>query len=512
MTDPRHDKSRIESVKGGLLKDAYRWVLDHDDFKAWLHGEHCQLLWIKGNPGKGKTMLLCGIINALTEAVDDTSTIAYFFCQTTDARLNNTTAVIRGLIFMLVDQRPALVAHIRREYDRFGKQVFQDVNAGQALSKILMNMLQDPLSKTTYLIIDALDECETDLSQLLKLIAQHTSMPHVKWLVSSRNRVEIERGLRFEQSQTNLGLELSENAEKVSLAVEAYIDHKISELSVLMEDETIRGQVREQVRRKANDTFLWVALVFQELESAQEWDILDVLNEIPGDLVALYDRMLLQTQRLQRNDSEYCQLVLSTAISAYRPLKIVELGALSGLPSRVAEKPEFITKLVKLCGSFLIIRGEEIHIVHQSAKDYLTEHAAATIFPSGPTAIHHDILSRSLDVIFKTLKRDIYDLADPGISIEHVKPLDPDPLAGAHYSCIYWIEHLKNAQLSGRECNSLQDGSQTQMFFQKKFLHWLEALSLLRCMSEGGFAIWELSTLMVSIEGNLPGYNALISI
>ena len=64
ITDPSDDKSRIERDKGGLLTDAYVWVLQNKDFKKWLEPrqESC-LLWIKGDPGKGKTMLLCGIIN-----------------------------------------------------------------------------------------------------------------------------------------------------------------------------------------------------------------------------------------------------------------------------------------------------------------------------------------------------------------------------------------------------------------------------------------------------------------
>ena len=33
LTDPRDDKTRIEQTKGGLLKDSYKWVLDHDDFQ-----------------------------------------------------------------------------------------------------------------------------------------------------------------------------------------------------------------------------------------------------------------------------------------------------------------------------------------------------------------------------------------------------------------------------------------------------------------------------------------------
>jgi hypothetical protein len=56
-------KKRIEETKGGLLEDSYHWILKHSDFQQWRNGQQSQLLWIKGDPGKGKTMLLCGIVN-----------------------------------------------------------------------------------------------------------------------------------------------------------------------------------------------------------------------------------------------------------------------------------------------------------------------------------------------------------------------------------------------------------------------------------------------------------------
>ncbi|UKZ79399.1 hypothetical protein TrVFT333_007152 [Trichoderma virens FT-333] len=48
QTDPRDDKSRIQNTKGDLLKDAYRWILDHDGFKQWRDDPQYKLLWIKG--------------------------------------------------------------------------------------------------------------------------------------------------------------------------------------------------------------------------------------------------------------------------------------------------------------------------------------------------------------------------------------------------------------------------------------------------------------------------------
>ena len=141
VTDPRDDKRRIEDTKGGLLADSYHWILDNSDFQRWRGGQQRQMLWIKGDPGKGKTMLLCGIINELKMSMPKSHLLSYFFCQATDSRINNAVAVLRGLLFMLVNQQPSLVSHVRKQHDHAGEDLFKDANAWVALSEIFINVL-----------------------------------------------------------------------------------------------------------------------------------------------------------------------------------------------------------------------------------------------------------------------------------------------------------------------------------------------------------------------------------
>jgi hypothetical protein len=155
-TDPRDDKKRIEDTKGGLLADSYCWVLDNTTFQQWKQDPHSRLLWVKGDPGKGKTMLLCGIIDELHRSMPNTALLSYFFCQATDSRINSATAVLRGLLYMLVVQQPSLVSHVRKKYDHAGKSLFEDANAWVALTEIFVDVLRDPSLRTAYLIVDAL--------------------------------------------------------------------------------------------------------------------------------------------------------------------------------------------------------------------------------------------------------------------------------------------------------------------------------------------------------------------
>ncbi|KAF2187665.1 WD40 repeat-like protein [Zopfia rhizophila CBS 207.26] len=499
LTDPRDDKKRIEETKGGLLEDSYHWILENSDFHRWRDDRQSRLLWIKGDPGKGKTMLLCGIVNELKKSTTKTELLSYFFCQATDSRINNATAVLRGLLYLLVDQQPSLVSHMRKKHDHAGKTLFEDANAWVALSEIFTNILKDPSLNSTYLIVDALDECVTELPKLLDFIVQKSPVSsHVKWLVSSRNDAYIEQRLRLDDSGTALSLELKENATQVSRAVDAYIDHCLSELSEIQHDKLLQDLVREEMQRKANGTFLWVSLVIRDLKEVMSWEVLQVLSEVPVELKDVYRRMMGRIKELRRQRSELCRQVLSIIVAAYRPLHLQELSVLSSLPTQVQNVNQSTIAIVQMCGSFLTIRNENVYIIHQSAKDFLSEEASPDIFPYGIKDVHHSIFSKSLQVMSRTLRRDMFSLRTLGYPIGRVKQPDPDPLAVSRYSCIYWVDHLCdwNPNSSADHRVDLQDGGAVDVFIREKYLYWLEALSLCKSMSEGVLAVAKLEALV----------------
>jgi hypothetical protein len=482
-TDPRDDKKRIEDTKGGLLKGSYRWVLDNDSFKKWHNDPQSQQLWIKGDPGKGKTMLLCGIIDELQKTTASTACVVYFFCQATDSRINSATAVLRGLLYLLISQQPALTAHVRKRYDEAGRSMFEDANAWIALTETFADVLQDPNLDTTYILVDALDECTTDLPKLLQFLAQQSSASsRVKWIVSSRNWPEIEAELGQAEQEIQLSLEL--NAESVSVAVSIFIRHKVSQLAQEKKyDKKIQDAVFEYLTTNANDTFLWVALVYQELRKTARWNALEKLKSFPPGLDALYERMVQQVS--VSDDARRCKQVLASVALVYRPVTLAELVSLTELLEDFAEAD--VREIVGLCRSFLTLRGETVYFVHQSAQDFLLEKASNDVFPDGINAVHQVIFLRSLAILSKTLQRDMYGLEAPGLSIDHIESPYLDPLAASRYQCIYWIDHLCDSR-SRSGANSAKDAqviAVVREFVEKKYLYWLEALSLCKSMAKG---------------------------
>ncbi|KAM7195031.1 Heterokaryon incompatibility protein (HET) domain containing protein [Rhypophila sp. PSN 637] len=493
--DPRDEKKRIELAKGGLLADAYRWVFDNPDFNRWRQLAESRLLWIKGDPGKGKTMLLCGIINELERPIAiNGGNLAYFFCQATDPRINNGTSVLRGLIYLLVQQQPRLLSRLPEN-----TYPSDDAMVWIVLSKTLGEMLEDPNLKVTYLVIDALDECIKDQQKLLRLIVQISSISaRVKLVVSSRNLVQIEEQLAIVAQQSRLSLEL--NAESVAAAVEVFIHYKVLCLSRLKQyDSIMENFIQEYLSSNANGTFLWVALVCQALADpkVRKWHTLTKLRTFPPGLDDLYARMMIQID--ESEDTDLCKEILAVTTIVRRPINLPELTTFVEMRGDVSDLEE----LIGLCGSFLMIREQTIYFVHQSAKEFLQGNAAhqasreafGWVFPLGMDNVNHIIFSRSLIAMSAVLRRDMYGLQALGFPINEIQTPSPDPLAAVRYSCVFWVDYLRDS-ISKKDMLQRNILDTIQIFLEKNYLYWLETLSLLRAMPEGVIAITQLNGLL----------------
>lgn len=478
--------NEILQEKGGLLDGSFSWILEHPDFRHWRGDNDKRVLWITGDPGKGKTMLLCGIIDSLTTTTESTP-LSFFFCRGTDSRISNATSVLRGIIYQLLKERPSLIPPIRKKYQTTNSDILKDLTAWVSLEEILTDILQDKSLANTQIIIDALDECRTDLQKLLNFLVQKfSSLPHIRWIVSSRHRYEIEERLKLSGQIVELSLE--SNSGYVSDAVKRYINHKVGQLTQMKGyNPATEAAVRDHLFRNAYDTYLWVSLVCQALELTSRLQATAKLTKFPPKLEDLYQTMMEQV--LKSDDAALCKSVLALLATAYGPISLRELGSLT---TELEDKLEDLSYLIELCGSFLVIRGSLVSFVHQSAKDFLLSPAASKqIFDSGMEAIHHQIFSKSRMLLDERLQYNMYDIPQPGTLISEVTPPLDDILALIHYSCIYWMDHACDMinQTTRAYVSELTDAGFVFEFLTSHFLHWLESLSLLRSLPEGVLSI-----------------------
>ncbi len=220
---------------------------------------------------------------------------------------------------MLLRQQKPLIRHLDRFKD-LGSKLFETSVSFYDLEEVLLSILKDDTLDRVYFAIDALDECnqtEPGLSRLLKLISKISDEnDKVKWLVTSRNVSYIEEILGECKAATRLSLELT--SDSVTSAINVYIDHKMQELherhqkiymkernNALLEDVgNIELQVTEELRRNSGGTFLWVALVFRQIDEMKcgADNLLDVVRKIPSGVTGMYDAMM---ERIIRQDGDY---------------------------------------------------------------------------------------------------------------------------------------------------------------------------------------------------------------
>ncbi|KAF5587255.1 wd40 repeat protein [Fusarium pseudocircinatum] len=481
-TDPRLDKQRIQEIGGGLLANLCSWVFVDASFKKWTEqqGDSSRLLWVKGDSGKGKTMLLCSIIDHLQEI--KAAKLAYFFCQASDQNLSSSVAVLRGLVYMLADEYEVVRQLAEEKHKNAGRNLFWDNNAWFALKELFSEILERSDWGPMVIVIDALDECTSGLVQLLNLVITISeSSPRVRWIISSRNYSNIENHLEESTRDPIMRIELGASSEAASFRT--YLQSKVDTLA---HDESYDQETKLAVRlhfeRSADVNLLWVSLVCQSLQEVPKEHVKDVVQRHPRGLDGLYLHLLTQVLRPVRNDT--CRQVLAVVTVVSRPISLVELSCLVGITEKDA------ARVVSLCHAFLTLQDNTIYFGHQSAKDFLLSSAAYDAPMSfNAIAMHGWILQRSLRAMESALQRDIYNLQRPGFYINDVTVPEPDPLARLHYSCLYWVDHLaawaETPENPEEVSECLRDGGLVDQFFRNSFLNWLEAVSLLKSFPSG---------------------------
>ncbi|KAH9229471.1 hypothetical protein K456DRAFT_1752845 [Colletotrichum gloeosporioides 23] len=471
VTNPEDDKKRIEEDKGGLLESSYGWILKHEDFQKWYDNREWQVFWIKGPPGTGKTMLMCGIIDHLTKSFTKEQSgrhlqVFYFFCEAGDTARNNAEAVLRGLIWSCLKIHPAFISLVKKKHP-IGNALFTEKNAWYALLEMLRTILSHDKLKDAVLLVDALDECSTESRhKLLDFINESKEKNHVRWVLSSRNWQSIE--CKLGRSGLTLDLDLELSATMMSEAVGAYINHRVDDLTQQYQSvgEEIWSQFKSRLQLRADGIFLWVAMVCDRLKKdcVPQSNILSRLDAFPAGLDSLFERMLTETS-WPESDYAICKEVLATAVVLYRPVNLDEMRSL--VQPHENFSPEDWDALVRSCSSFLSIRDPD-SLISTRSRGLLRDKFDYVDWPNRPAGVQANSSNNSLS----------------------------DQVS---YACLFWVDHLQE-----RGGGDFQKDVGT--FTEVHFLHWLEALARIGRLSEGARAVVKLGAMPLSLTGCPPAF------
>jgi hypothetical protein len=84
-----------------------------------------------------------------------------------------------------------------------------------------------------------------------------------------------------------------------------------------------------------------------------------------------------------------------TIAVVYRLVILHELMCLVDMSDKILDNPEAVMEIIRLCGSFLIIRDDIVYFMHQPTKDLLLNETSDEVFPFG---LKKNILHNSIEI------------------------------------------------------------------------------------------------------------------
>ncbi|KAF3126811.1 hypothetical protein TWF703_010297 [Orbilia oligospora] len=202
------------------------------------------------------------------------------------------------------------------------------------------------------------------------------------------------------------------------------------------------------------------------------------VSEIEKTYITVLDQLLVGLSDWEQKDmiNEF-QKIIGTIINLATPLSTASLANLLGTPKKkVDSRLDFFHSVLSVPED----PKEPVRLLHLSFRDllvrpHLKQRRDGSPFRVDEIECHKAIATACLKRLFDTLRKDICGLEDLGelrstISQEDIENnLRPD----LQYACCYWIHHMKLGKAS------VNSGDQAHEFLKIRFLHWLEALSIL---------------------------------
>ena len=294
------------------------WLVQHRTYRQWLDKGH-GLLWIKGNPGTGKSTVLKHALEIVEQFAKQKSILASFFFHGRGAPLQKSTlGLFRSLLHQILQQNRVLLSKFTRLYKtrcktdgEFGKTWEWQANELQPFFK--SNVVDAARTQQIRVYIDALDECgkaaAIDLVEFFRCFEAPVSI-----CFSCRHYpfVALEGG-------DEICVE-DENGQDVEIYVQEKIEAHVHRTG-------IAKILRNEVVSRSQGNFQWVVLVIMRvitLYKSRESlaTIKAMIQNTPTELHEVYAGILGPIDDQERAQ---CLHFMQWMYFSFRPLTVKEL-------------------------------------------------------------------------------------------------------------------------------------------------------------------------------------------
>ncbi|KAF8520711.1 hypothetical protein BDD12DRAFT_904904 [Trichophaea hybrida] len=250
--------------------------------------------------------------------------------------------------------------------------------------------------------------------------------------------------------------EISLHTENLREDIDDFVRAKVHDLAERKQFlPSIESDIQNFLMEGADGMFLWVSLVLQELSKS------DTINELRGKLKALPTTLSDVYQKILNTINPKYALTARKALQcivyAARPMTLNELKvAISVTPqhtsiSSLQEDVPMEIKgfLIQIFGPLIKLHDDEsVHLVHQSAKDFLTDEGREFLSVSNtPISLQEAHIQLAVACLLYLLFDDFKE-SDAGRYQSF-----PEKYTFLDYAAMYWVYHTRLAALKDQRDN-----------------------------------------------------------
>jgi hypothetical protein len=477
-------KGCLEGTRVAVLDEIELWTRDSNRPPVY---------WLNGLAGTGKSTIAQTIAERMFA---DNRLGGSFFCSRDSIDRSNPR-----LIF------PTLAVQLARKYPEFRSSLVPLVRsdpecATESLYNQMRRMIVGPLKKSaisTVLVIDALDECkdEEPESAILSILGQFASeIPNVKFFLTGRPEPQILQGLNLpgmvEARDVFVLHEIRSN--EIGGDIRRFFEHWFSDIARRRRGLDGWPTVKQLDRlcERAAGLFVYAMATVKFTDDYSPRERLDLLLQSPESSAREGKTKLKANTTL---DSLYMS-ILQQAFGNKDPeddpkvrsvLGAVVLAANSLSPSAIATLLSFdseavFSRLSSIHSLLILQEAVDVPVLpfHKSFPDFITDPTRCINerFHISPSDYHLELLVKCLNLMSRRLEENMCGLPDT-VKNDEVDNLDKKVSlsidGGLKYACESWHKHL----IDERTARTPVLISALHRFLEKKFLCWLEVLSIL---------------------------------
>ncbi|KAF2474163.1 C2H2 domain-containing protein [Lindgomyces ingoldianus] len=360
------------------------WILRNEYIKNWMDAEvpTTPLAWMTGMPGAGKTILASVIIEECKRRKPVLT--SYFYCNCDGGGNSSAVGVFKGLLDQLLDQFPDLMPHCHTRSSSSGEPSLRSLGSAKKLLEDFCLTIPKQ-----YIIVDGLDECEgPERKQILEFFVQLVTQcdsedpGRLRILFVSQDYADIKKALHRSLNSKVVPKIISLTSTDNERDIRIYVSNLASQVKVKYSlEEELAHYIRELTISRAHGMFLYAELVMSNLlKQPTKLEFLDEtqLERFPNGLEEAYERIV---SRIKRTSSEaewnVAKKLLGWMVCAKRQLTWKEIQVALSIDFD-AQTIEYDDRRLRvhihdICGSLVQRTGDRVHLVHSTAKLYITQ-------------------------------------------------------------------------------------------------------------------------------------------